>query len=32
MTKKEQKESEKYLKENCYNCELKGIYLKEVLD
>ena len=32
MTEKEQKELEKFVKENGYNDELKDIYLREVLD
>ena len=32
MTEKEQKELEKFVKENSYNEELKSIYLREVLD
>ena len=32
MTEKEQKEFEKFVKENGYNDELKDIYLREVLD
>ena len=32
MTEKELKELEKFAKENCYNDELKDIYLREVRD
>ena len=32
MSEKELKELEKFIKENCYNEELKDIYLREVLD
>ncbi len=32
MSEKELKELEKIIKENCYNEELKDIYLREVLD
>ena len=32
MTEKEQKELEKFEKENVYNDELKDIYLSEVID
>ena len=32
MSEKELKELEKFIKENCYNEELKEIYLREVLD
>ena len=32
MKEKEIKELEKFVKENCYNDELKDIYLREVLD
>ena len=32
MTEKEIKELDKFVKENCYNHELKDIYLREVLD
>ena len=32
MSEKELKELEKFIKENCYNEELKNIYLREVLD
>ena len=32
MSEKELKELEKSIKENCYNEELKNIYLREVLD
>ena len=32
MSEKELKELEKFIKENCYNEELKDIYLKEFLD
>ena len=32
MSKKELKELEKFIKENCNNEELKDIYLREVLD
>ena len=31
MTDKELKDLEKYVKENCYNDELKDIYLREVI-
>ena len=31
MSEKELKELEKFIKENCYNEELKDIYLREVL-
>ena len=32
MTEKELKELEKFAKENCYNDELKDIYLREIID
>ena len=32
MSEKERKELEKFIKENCYNEELKDMYLREVLD
>ena len=32
MKDKELRELEKFVKENCYNEELKDIYLREVLD
>jgi len=32
MSEKELKELEKFINENCYNEELKDIYLREVLD
>ena len=32
MSEKEIKELENFIKENCYNEELKDIYLREVLD
>ncbi len=32
MSEKELKELEKFIKENCYNEELKDIYLREFLD
>ena len=32
MSEKEPKELEKFIKENCYNEELKDIYLREVID
>ncbi len=32
MSEKELKELEKFVKENCYNEELKDIYLREILD
>jgi len=32
MTEKEQDEFEEFANENCYNEELKDIYLREVLD
>ena len=32
MSEKELKELEKFIKENCYNEELKDIYLREVID
>ena len=32
MSEKELKELEIFIKENCYNEELKDIYLREVLD
>ena len=32
MSEKELKELEKFIKENCYNEELKEIYLREFLD
>ncbi len=32
MSEKELKELEKFIKENCYNEELKDIYLRGVLD
>ena len=31
MTEKEQKELEKFVKENGYNDELKDIYLREII-
>ena len=32
MSEKELKELEKFIKKDCYNEELKDIYLREVLD
>ena len=32
MSEKELKELEKFIKENCYNEELKDIYLRKILD
>ena len=32
MTEKELKKLEKFLKDNCYDAELKDIYLREILD
>ena len=32
MSEKELKELNKFIKENCYNEELKDIYLRDVLD
>ena len=32
MTENELKELEKFIKENCYNDELKDLYLREILD
>ena len=32
MSDKELKELEKFAKENCYNYELKGIFLREFID
>ena len=32
MSEKELTELEEFIKENCYNEELKDIYLREVLD
>ena len=32
MTEKDLKELEKFAKENGYHCELKDLYLREVID
>ena len=32
MSEKELRELEKFIKENCYNEELKDIYLRDIID